>query len=173
MTGILRALTLFIVLGTGTASASPVELRGVVDTERPRGCSDYSFLLWDFYRAELWSDAQQLPGDEFALALTYRSAFTRDELVQASIDEMTRISGRSESSLADARREMEQGFRDVAVGDRITALRTSANELRFYLNGAETGTMTRDVDLFLAIWLGPKSRHKDGREALLAGRCNG
>jgi hypothetical protein len=173
MTSLLRSLTILLALGAGTAAASPVELRGLVDTERPRGCSDYNFLIWEFYRAELWSDAQQLPGEKFALALTYRSAFTREELVQASVDEMIRISGKPEASLADARREMERGFRDVSVGDRITAWRTSPDELRLYLNGSETGALTHDVDLFLAIWLGPKSRHKAGREALLAGRCNG
>ncbi|HUS55327.1 MAG TPA: hypothetical protein VMY41_15155 [Thermohalobaculum sp.] len=157
----------------GTASAAPEELRGLVGAEQPAGCSDYSFLFWDFYRAELWSDAQRLPGETFALSLIYRTSFTRAELVDSSIDEMLRISDRPKASFAEVRRELENSFRDVVPGDRITAWRASPDRLRLFLNGAEIGVLTREVDLFFSIWLGADSRHQEGREALLGGRCNG
>lgn len=86
--------------GAGALQAQPPELRGLVGAARPAGCSDYRFLLWEFYRAELWSDAERLPGEAFALSLTYRASFSRDELVDSSIAEMARIAGRSEAAFA-------------------------------------------------------------------------
>jgi len=155
------------------AQATPVELRGLLDAARPAGCAQVSFLVWDFYRAELWTDAKALPGSRYGLSLTYRSAFSRDELVQSSIDEMARISGRDADAFEALRPELHEAFRDVAKGDRITAWRAGPDDLRFFYNGAETGRLTRDVDLFLDIWLGRKARDKDTREALLSGQCNG
>ncbi len=159
--------------GGGAAFALPAELRGLVSSERPAGCSEYSYLLWDLYRAELWSDARQLPGSRYALSLTYLSEFSRDALVESSVDEMVRMSGQPEAAFAVARTEMARAFRDVVPGDRITAWREGHDRLRLFVNGAETGAITTDVDLFLAIWLGPQSRDPEGRTALLSGRCNG
>ena len=123
----IRALAvacLLTVLPAGQAAASPPpELRGLVAATVPVGCTEYSILFWDLYRAELWSDASALPGREFGLSLTYLSDFTRGELTESSVDEMSRMSGRPESSFAAARSEMDAAFRDVAEGDRITAWR--------------------------------------------------
>ena len=91
--------------GAGAAYALPAELRGLVTSQRPAGCSEYSYLFWDLYRAELWSDARQLPGDRYGLSLTYLSEFSRDALVQSSVDEMMRMSDRPESTCAIARTE--------------------------------------------------------------------
>ena len=159
--------------GPGAAMTAPVELQGLVKNQRPAGCSDYGFLVWDLYRAELWSDATDLPGDAYALSLTYRTEFSRSELVDSSVEEMVRLSGRPLPSLEEARTEMEQAFRDVAPGDRITAWRVGRDLLRLFVNGQETGALTRDVDLFLSIWLGESTRHPEGRATLLEGRCDG
>lgn len=173
-----RLLSGFLVLapvlaGHTAANALPAELRSLVRAESPVGCTDYSFLFWDFYRAELWSDAAALPGHSFALSLTYLSEFSREALVQSSVDEMARISGRPQDTFAPVRAEMEHAFRAVAPGDRITAWREADGRVRLFHNGVETGAIATDTDLFLAIWLGPETRHPEGREALLSGRCHG
>ncbi|MDH3669207.1 MAG: hypothetical protein OEN23_20015 [Paracoccaceae bacterium] len=159
--------------GAGKAEARPPELRDLVDAPNPAGCSEYSFMFWDFYRAELWTDDPDLPGKKFGLSLTYLSDFSRDALVKSTIDEMVRISGQPEASFAKARIKMQQIFRDVEPGDRITAWRAGAEKLRLFVNGEETGTLNREVDLFLAIWLSEETRHPEGRQALLSGRCDG
>ncbi|MBK0401050.1 hypothetical protein H0I76_17775 [Limibaculum sp. M0105] len=155
------------------ALAAPSELAPLIEAERPAGCSDYRFLFWDFYRAELWTDARELPGDSYGLSLTYRSKFSRDELVAASVEEMARISDRPENSFGAARTEMTRAFRDVAPGDRITAWRDAPGRVIFFVNGAQAGALTQDAELFLSIWLGEKTRHPEGRTALLDGRCDG
>jgi len=166
-------LALALALLALPAAAQPPELAGRVEAERPAGCHDYSYLFWDLYRAELWSDAAALPGETFALSLTYRTEFTRGTLVDSSIDEMARLSGEPPESFAETRRQLADAFRDVGPGDRITAWRAGPDRLRFFLNGRPTGDLTRHVDLFLAIWLGPETRHEAGRADLLAGGCDG
>jgi hypothetical protein len=162
-----------LALNAGRAAAVPNELRGLVDATRPAGCGEVSFLFWDFYRAELWSDQKELPGDAFGLSLTYLSKFTQQELVDSSVSEMARMSGRKEASFGVVRAELARSFRDVIPGDRITAWRSGPGELRFFYNGAETGSLSQDVDLFLDIWLGDGARHEKSREALLSGQCDG
>lgn len=168
-----RTLAAALALSALPAAAKPPELAGRVEAARPAGCHDYNYLLWDLYRAELWSDATTLPGENFALSMTYHTNFTRGTLVDSSIDEMARFSGEEPGRFAAARRQLAEAFRDVAEGDRITAWRPEPGRVLFFVNGRETGALTHDTDLFLDIWLGPKARHEAGRDDLLAGRCDG
>ncbi len=169
----IRPLALAALLLALPAAAKPPELAGRVEAPRPAACHDYSFAFWDLYRAELWTDADRLPGESFALSLTYRTEFGRGKLVDTSIDEMARISGDPPARFADAREELARALRDVREGDRVTAWRDGPERLRFFVNGTETGTLTHDVDLFLDIWFGRDARHEAGRDDLLAGRCDG
>ena len=169
MRPLLAALLLFA--NSAFAAEKPSELEGVIKSEAPAGCSSFSFLLWDLYDGALWTDASTLPGDHYALSLTYKSEFSTEELVNSSIEEMSRMSGRSKGDLQAARDQLAGIFPGVQEGDRITALRTSAQKLDFFFNGKNIGTQTTDVDLFMAIWLGPDSRDSDGRAALMGGGC--
>ena len=116
-----------IALGTVSAGALPPELRGLVDASQPAGCSEYRLLFWDFYRAELWRYAEELPGDTFALALSYRTDFAQDELVESSIEEMSLIAGRPEQAFAEALvtdgDEVHLAMAPTRLQDFITAVR--------------------------------------------------
>ena len=169
----LRVAVLSSVLAAASAVAAPPELSGRVAAERPAGCAEYRFLFFGLYRAELWTDAATPPGRTFGLSLVYRRGFGRDELVSSSISEMARMSGRPEESFAAARSELRRVFREVAEGDRYTAWRSGPDRVEFFHNGRATGALTRDADLFLDIWLGPASRDRERRAALLSGRCDG
>ena len=155
------------------ALATPLELRSLVQADRPAGCTDYSFLVWDLYRAELWTDAESPPGTAYGLSLTYQTDFSREKLVESSISEMARMSGRAESAFGEAAAEMTRAFRAVDLGDRITAWFESSARVRIFHNGTETGAITSEPGLFMDIWLGRKTRDEDGRSALLSGRCDG
>ncbi len=163
-------LMIFAVISS--AHAAPPELADRVAAERPAGCTEYSFLFFRLYRAELWTDATELPGQNFGLSLVYRRGFKREELVSTSISEMARMSGRPESSFSAARAELAIAMRNVGEGDRYTSWRSKPGRVEFFHNGVATGVLTHDTGLFLDIWLGPGSRDQKRRATLLAGRCD-
>ena len=167
-----RVLLLLIALPVaGIAGAVHPELSGRVAAPAPAGCAEYGFLFIRLYRAELWTDAETLPGENFGLTLTYRRDFSRDLLVSSSISEMARMSGRPEGSFGPARAQLEMAMRRVSQGDRFTAWRNGAGGVEFFFNGKGVGILDRDADLFLDIWLGDRSREAGKREKLLSGRC--
>ena len=167
-----RAILALSLAAAGSAAAAPPELSGRVTAERPAGCVDYRVLFFTLYRAELWTDADAVPGRSFGLSLVYRRPFGREELVSSSISEMARMSGRPEASFGAARAELERAMRGVGEGDRYTAWRGRPGLVEFFHNGNPTGTLTQDAELFLDIWLGAASRDPERRAALLAGRCD-
>ncbi len=169
---ILRVVLLSLILAAVSAFAAPPELSDRVVAVRPAGCAEYRLLFFRLYRAELWTDAAVPPGENFGLTLTYRTAFESEELVSSSISEMARMSGRPDHSFAAARAQLERVLRSVEEGDRYTAWRSGPNRVEFFRNGASTGTLTHDADLFLKIWVGPMSRDPKRRAALLSGRCD-
>ena len=164
-------LLLFLLPATGNAGSIHPELYGRVAARTPAGCADYGFLFIGFYRAELWTDAETAPGEEFGLTLLYRREFSRDVLVSTSISEMARMSGRPEGSFDPARTQLESIMRTVSKGDRFTAWRDVSGAVEFFFNGMGVGVLERDADLFLDIWLGSGSREPGRRDQLLSGRC--
>ena len=89
----------------GTAEARPPELRDLVDAPDPAGCSEYRFLLWNFYRAELWSDAQALPGATFDVT----------ELLERLLEEQAGDGGFAELSASGPAARTTQTF-DAMLG---------------------------------------------------------
>ncbi len=164
-------LLFFLLPATGIAGSIHPELSGRVAARTPAGCADYGFLFIGLYRAELWTDAEIAPGEEFGLTLIYRRAFSRDVLVSTSISEMARISGRPEDSFDSARMQLEAIMRKVSKGDRFTAWWDGSGEVGFFFNGKGVGVLDRDAGLFLDIWLGKRSREPRRRDQLLSGHC--
>jgi len=169
---ILRTASLVCLLATACMAAPPPELAGRIERETPAGCTVYWFLVIQLYRAELWSDATALPGEEFGLTLTYKNAFSSKQLVEASIDEMVRMSGRPADDFGAIRAELAAAMHPVRRGDRYTAWRNQSGQVELSLNGEPTGLLTVDGDLFLDIWLGPRTRYPQRRNILLAGTCH-
>ncbi len=165
----LLCFLLFPVAGIG--GAVHPELSDRVAARIPAGCANYRALFIDLYRAELWTDAQTMPGEQFGLTLIYSRGFSRHILVSTSIAEMARMSDRPEDSFGPVRTQLERIMRKVSNGDRFTAWRKSAEAVEFFFNGQGVGVLNHDSDLFLDIWLGNRSRKPAHRQKLLSGRC--
>ncbi|MDO8708378.1 hypothetical protein, partial [Pseudomonas sp.] len=83
------------------------------------GAGEFRVFGFDVYNARLWSAARPLAPDQpFALELIYQRSISRDDLVQASVDEIKRLSGASVSTeqLERWKVQMEQSFVDVKAG---------------------------------------------------------
>jgi len=136
------------------------------------GGGDLRVFGFRVYTARLWSTSAPLNGDQpFALELTYHRAITRDELVEASVDEIKRTSPGpvSEAQIAQWQAQMEQAFVDVQAGSKITGVYLPGREARFYV-GEKLQHVVQDPQFakaFFDIWLSPKTRNPDLRDQLL------
>ncbi|MEN1833570.1 chalcone isomerase family protein [Pseudomonas lijiangensis] len=158
-----------VLLLSGSAFA---DWREALPDSRVVGSGDFSVFGFRIYTARLWSPAKPFVADApMALELTYHRAIDREDLVDASIDEIQRISGSavSDQQLSVWRQQMQQSFVDVQPGMRITGVYLPGREARFYV-GPKLQHVVQDSEFakaFFSIWLDPKTRNPDLREQLL------
>ncbi|MDX9669849.1 MULTISPECIES: chalcone isomerase family protein [unclassified Pseudomonas] len=136
------------------------------------GTGDFSVFGFDVYNARMWSAARPLSTEQpFALELIYRRHVSRDDLVQASVDEIKRLGGASVSpaQLAAWQAQMQQSFVDVQAGTRITGVYLPGQGARFFVGQQ----LQHEIDdpqfarAFFNIWLDPRTRSPELREQLL------
>ncbi len=136
------------------------------------GTGEFRVFGFDVYNARLWSAARPLATDQpFALELIYQRTISRDDLVQASVDEIKRLSGASVSAgqLADWQAQMQQSFVDVQAGTRITGVYLPGQGARFFV-GQQLQHEVKDPQFaraFFDIWLDPRTRNPELRQQLL------
>lgn len=154
------------------ASQALCDWRTVLPDARLVGQADYSWYGFDLYQARLWSAASQ-PSLEtpLALELNYRRTISKQTLVQASIEEMLRIAGKSldPGRLDSWTDDMRRSFVDVGPGSQITGLYLPGKGCRFYVDGRLTHEVADPAFArnFFAIWLDPRTRHPELRQQLL------
>jgi hypothetical protein len=129
------------------------------------------------YTARLLSMDKPFQADRpFALELIYHRSISRDDLVQASVDEIKRTSadGVSDQQIAAWRGQMAQAFVDVQEGMKITGVYVPGHEARFYV-GEKLQHVVQDPQFakaFFDIWLSPKTRNPQLRTQLLGNAGN-
>ncbi|MFA1029102.1 MULTISPECIES: chalcone isomerase family protein [Pseudomonas syringae group] len=166
-----RWLWLLIVL-SGSASA---DWREALPNAQVVGGGDLSLFGFRIYTARLLSPSRPFVADApLALELTYHRAIDREDLVDASIDEIKRISGNqvNERQLTEWRQQMNQSFVDVRPGMKITGVYLPGREARFYIGDTLQHVVpdSHFAKAFFSIWLDPKTRNPELREQLLGSK---
>lgn len=137
-----------------------------------QGSGEMRMFGFSIYNARFWSPRQPLGADTpFALELTYSRAISRDDLVEASLKEIRRLTPGPLSPELAARweREMQQAFVDVRPADRITGVYMPGEGVRFYVGDTLQHVVKDDAfaKAFFAIWLDPRTRNPQLRAQLL------
>lgn len=136
------------------------------------GSGEFRVFGFDVYNARLWSVSRPLaPQQPFALELIYQRSISRDDLVQASVDEIKRLSGAAVSAeqLERWTVQMQQAFVDVKAGTRITGVYLPGQGARFFV-GQQLQHEVKDPQFaraFFDIWLNPRTRNPELRQQLL------
>jgi len=158
-------------LASAWAAARPSELSDVIAAPKPYGVATLTWLFLTAYEASLWTDAPVWSKDStFALVIVYRMSFTREELVERTVEEMARLSPQLDAAARDrVSRALGKAFPDVKSGDRITALHIPGRPVSFFHNGAPTSQIadTDFADPFFGIWLSPQTSEPSVRAGLL------
>lgn len=153
------------------AAARPPELSGVLNADQPYGSASLSWLFLTAYEIDLWTDAAAWSmNSSFALTITYRMSFTRDELIERTLKEMSKIS----PSLSPADKDrfakaLIKAWPNVKSGDRLTALYEPSKPVRFFHNGGPTTPVAESgfAEPFFGIWLSPQTSEPSVRARLL------
>ncbi len=149
-------------LAAASADERPPEVARAVAGAELRGSAMVDFLTFPLYEAQLWTPDQQRvdQADSFALSLTYKRGFKARSLAKGSVSEIARIEGRPKSDFADLEEMLRDYFADVTEDDRITGVSASPDTATFFVNGAQSCTVSYPNlrDRFFGIWLGSDTR---------------
>lgn len=128
------------------------------------------FRWWGFlvYDATLWSpQGDYQPGGPFALSLRYARDVSRQDIVEASIDQMRDL-GFAVDKHPEWKAKLDQVMVSVKSGDTLTGVYTPGQGAVFFYNERLTGQISeRLAKAFFAIWLDPKTTEPKLRQALL------
>jgi len=165
-------LLLLLCLGTNTAQAN---WRAQVPDAQVIGQGELSMFGFRIYSARLLGSALQFNAEQpFALELTYHRAISREDLVQASLEQITRQAGTAPSpqQLEQWQVEMQQAFIDVEPGQQITGVFLPGQGCQFYV-GEQLQHAIADplfARAFFAIWLAADTSEPELRKQLLGYR---
>ena len=170
-----KLVTAILVLALGSAVAlaavRPNELSGTIKAEKPYGTGSLTWFFLTAYDATLWTDARQWSmAEPFALTLTYKMSFSREELVERTVEEMAKIApALPRTALARYGQDLAVVFPSVKDGDRVTAIHTPGKPVRFFHNGRLTGEIGEAsfAEPFFGIWLSPRTSEPKLRARLL------
>jgi hypothetical protein len=141
-----------------------------VGNNPPLGSGCVTLLRIKLYDLTVWTKAKHWSWNTtFVLQLKYARNFSRDEIVDASIEEINRVNRLDETTKFQYRKIFENIFPDVKEGDTISAVYSPSNPLIFYYNDTKIGVI-KNTDLahkFLDIWLGNETRDPDLRNSIL------
>jgi hypothetical protein len=133
-------------------------------------------LTWlglGIYEAGLWTPDGRFddfrPGQPVALSLAYERRFSRDQLIEITTGEWSRLGLTTPEQREAWAAELARLWRDVRRGDNMTAVVLPGGETRFYDARGLMGSIGDPAfgPAYLRIWLDQRSAVADLRVALL------
>ncbi|MCB5225804.1 chalcone isomerase family protein [Alishewanella sp. 16-MA] len=123
------------------------------------GQGSYRYLFWQLYDARLatrdgrYVDYQQ--SSPLLLELTYKRKISRDQFIEATVDEWKKLKQSTPEQQADWAEQLKTLWRDVKEGDRLAAVLLADSSVEFYFNGTKTGVVEDNIfgPAFFNIWL--------------------
>lgn len=169
---IIALSSLLVLAGTARADTLPQPLQQTAPALAPVGSGVLRWWGLAVYDARLYADRAHYNSDgALALAITYRRAIGRDQLLATTRDELERLYRVPAARLDAWLARLKQLWPNVRPGDTLTAHTEAGGATRFYLDDRELGSVA-DPDFgpaFLGIWLDARSRNPALRTALLGG----
>ncbi len=161
----------FVILNASIAHGqlAPAEVAAHLESTQKQGEADVRLFGFNLYRAELWTDRNGFSFDRpFALSLIYKRGFTARQLASRTVDEVAKLENVSVETHAGLQ-ALEQCFRNVQPGDRITGVAIDRDRAHFYWNGQQTCEFTYPefTRRFFGIWLDERTIDRRSRDRLL------
>ena len=151
------------------------EIKDILPQQKLLGKTRLTVWGFQVYDARLWSapgvKASELPGQPFALELSYLRDFESADIAKRSLAEMRRSAAISDAQAKTWTAEMRRVFPNVVRGDRIMGVNQPGVGAQFFVNGKASGEIRDPIfaRLFFGIWLSDKTSEPQMRDALLSG----
>jgi len=167
---VFMAMLMVMPLQASTVNAQSSEPAWAAFLPTPQIVGQGQFRRWGFliYDATLWSSTDQYsPEKPFALSLNYARSVTRDQIVDASIDQMREL-GIDVDQHPQWPEKLRQVFVDVNEGETLTGVHMPGQGAVFFYDNQLTGQVDEALaQAFFAIWLDPQTTAPRLRLALL------
>ena len=140
---------------------------------KPSRLGSHNLKVWGFnvYNIQLLSETKNFSyQNKSALVIKYQRDFAKKDLIQKSLEEISRINNiNDEALLKNYQNKLEEIFFEVKKGDRKTAFFDPKNGVKLYFNGKFVGTINDLVfaKRFFDIWLSDKSSYPKMTQAIL------
>ena len=127
-------------------------------------------LFMDIYSLTLHSKERDYSvSDHFALEFNYRKLVSKKTIVDASMDELSKVPNVGSVEKKAWKQILEKGISDMQAGERASVVFSKSGNVEFWSENREPISF-QDLKFaknFAAIWLGPQTSHPKLRSALL------
>jgi len=136
------------------------------------GTAKFSVLFWDIYQSHLWSSGEEYAQDNEShlLKIQYLRDIERDDLIEKTVEQWQHLNIPEKRYLPFVS-TLKKLWPDINKGDSLALLKTKESST-FYYNDKEIGQIDDPYfsEIFLAIWLSPKTSQPKLREQLIKGK---
>jgi hypothetical protein len=138
------------------------------------GSAVFSVLFWDIYKSTLYTKTgsydNKKPQEPLLFEIEYLKDITSEELIKRTIEQWDHLE-KVESQYSPFIPKLRIIWPDISSGDKLTLLNQNGRSM-FYFNDIKIGIIEQDEfsELFLDIWLSPKTSQKSLRAKLIGGR---
>ena len=127
-------------------------------------------FLMDIYNLTLHSKERDYSvSDHFALEFNYRKSVSKKTIVDASMDELSKVPNVGSVELKAWKQILEKGISDMQAGENASVVFSKSGNVEFWSENREFISFQdpKFAKNFAAIWLGPKTSYPKLRLALL------
>jgi hypothetical protein len=140
------------------------------------GSAVFSVLFWDIYKSTLYTKTGNYenikPQEPLLFEIEYLKNITSEELIKRTIEQWDHLE-KVEAQYLPFIPKLRGIWPDISSGDKLTLLNQNGRSV-FYFNDEKIGMIEQREfgQLFLDIWLSPKTSQKTLRAKLIGDKKN-
>ena len=127
-------------------------------------------FFMNIYRLTLHSKERDYRvSDHFALEFNYKKSVSKKTIIDASMDELSRLPDVSSVEIKAWKQILESSISDIQAGEKVSVVFSKSGDIEFWSENREPISFQnlKFAKNFAAIWLGPQTSHPKLRLALL------
>ena len=136
------------------------------------GKANYSFLIWNVYDAELYSDKKKFNPNRYAIILKYNRSIAKERLVNETIEDIKIQKQLTSNKINQWTDILDSIYQETQPGKKFIAVRLDLTSSVFYYDNKKIYKSTDKEfnELFFNIWLRENSKNPEFTKNLLGNK---